>query len=502
MLGNTFHIYTDHKSLKNLLTQTIQTPEQQKWLTKLIGYNFEIHYKPGKENLVADALSRIPEASTGLCATVSSPIFPLFNQLQQFYATHPAGKQLIIQLRESSTMQRNFSYRAGILYFQERIFIPREAAIIPSLLEEYHSSPLGGHSGIKATISRLSAVFYWPGMYADVKNFINSCSICHYNKYSTQPLYGLLQPLPVPQQVWEDISMDFITNLPASSNKTVIWVVVDRLTKYAHFIALPTHFTASYLASMFLSEIHRLHGTPKTIVSDRDRIFISKFWKELFKSLGTTLAFSSSYHPQTDGQTEVLNRCLETYLRCFVSEEPQQWTRFLSLAKFWYNTSHHSAIGMTPFEALYGRAPPSLTSYVAGSSKIAAIDENLAKRSDILQLLKNNLHRAQHRMIQQVNSKRRDKEFAEGDWVYLKLQPYRQVSVHRRSSQKLAKRFYRPFRILHRIGPVAYELELPSTARIHPVFHVSLLKPCIKTPDTQILPLPVTAVVAPSRTKP
>jgi len=157
---------------------------------------------------------------------------------------------------------------------------------------------------------------------------------------------------------------------------------------------------------------------------------------------------------------------------------------------------------MTPFEALYGRAPPSLTSYVAGSSKIAAIDENLAKRSDILQLLKNNLHRAQHRMIQQVNSKRRDKEFAEEDWVYLKLQPYRQVSVHRRSSQKLAKRFYGPFRILHRIGPVAYELELPSTARIHPVFHVSLLKPCIKTPDTQILPLPVTAVVAPSRTKP
>lgn len=308
LLGNTFRIYTDHKSLKTLLTQTIQTPKQQKWLTKLIGYNFEIHYKPGKENLVADALSRVLEASTGLCATVSSLIFPLFNQLQQFYATHPAGKQLITKLCESSTMQRNFSYRAGILYFQERIFIPREAAIIPSLLEEYHSSPLGGHSGIKATISRLSAVFYWPGMYADVKHFINSYSICHYNKYSTQPPYGLLQPLPVPQQVWEDISMDFVTNLHVSSNKTVIWVVVDRLTKYAHFIALPTHFTTSYLASMFLSEIHRLHGTLKTIVSDRDRIFISKFWKELFKSLGTTLAFSSSYHPQTDGQTEVLNR--------------------------------------------------------------------------------------------------------------------------------------------------------------------------------------------------
>lgn len=157
-------------------------------------------------------------------------------------------------------------------------------------------------------------------MHADVKTFINSCFTCHYSKYNTQAPYGLLQPLPIPQKVWEDISMDFITNLPPSFNNTVIWVVVDHLTKYAHFISLPTHFTAASLATVFLSEIHRLHGTPKTIVSDREKVFISKFWKELFKILGTTLASSSAYHPQTDGQIEVLNRCLKTYLRCFVSE--------------------------------------------------------------------------------------------------------------------------------------------------------------------------------------
>lgn len=115
--------------------------------------------------------------------------------------------------------------------------------------------------------------------------------------------------------------MDFITHLPPSNNKTTIWVIVDRLTKFAHFIALPTSFTAASLAPIFISEIYRLHGTPKTIVSDRDRVFVSTFWRSLFKHLGTTLAFSSSYHPQTDGQTEVLNRCLETYLRCFVSDE-------------------------------------------------------------------------------------------------------------------------------------------------------------------------------------
>jgi transposase InsO family protein len=155
--------------------------------------------------------------------------------------------------------------------------------------------------------------------------------------------------------------MDFISNLPLVSNKSTIWVIVDRLTKFAHFIALPNGITAVALASTFLAEINRLHGLPKTIVSDRDKLFISKFWKELFTRLGTSLAFSSSYHPQTDGQTEVLNRCLETYSRCFVSEEPHHWPWFLPLAEFWYNSLFHSAIGMTPFEALYGTLDELLT---------------------------------------------------------------------------------------------------------------------------------------------
>jgi len=168
-------------------------------------------------------------------------------------------------------------------------------------------------------------------MHKDVKQYVQACTTCQYNKYSTQNPYGLLQPLPLPTQVWEDISMDFITHLPIINNKSTIWVIVDRLTKFVHFIAFSNTFTAPTLAPIFISEIYRLQGAPKTIVSDRDKIFVSQFWKALFKHLGTTLAFSSSYHPQTDGQTEVLNRCLETYLRCFVSGEPRSWLRFLPL---------------------------------------------------------------------------------------------------------------------------------------------------------------------------
>lgn len=161
LLGSTFKIYTDHQSFKSLMTQTIQTPEQQKWLTKLVGYNYEIHYKPGKLNVVADALSRIDESpDVGLCYSISSPISPLISELQVFYSTNPAGQQLVSKLEKDTQMQQSFAFRSGLLYFKDRIFIPTEAGLTTSLMHEFHSSPLGGHSGVQATLARLSAVFY------------------------------------------------------------------------------------------------------------------------------------------------------------------------------------------------------------------------------------------------------------------------------------------------------------------------------------------------------
>ncbi|KAL0447826.1 UNVERIFIED_CONTAM: Transposon Ty3-I Gag-Pol polyprotein [Sesamum latifolium] len=214
-------------------------------------------------------------------------------------------------------------------------------------------------------------------MLHDIKEFVSQCSTCQESKYSTQRQQRTLQPLSIPRRVWEDITMDFITHLPPSGGKIVIWVVVDRLSKYAHFVGLPTHFTVVSLAATFSAKIYRLHGIPKSIVSDRDRVFISHFWRELFRLCGTTLKFSSAYHPQTDGQTKVLNRVLKTFLCCFVSEVPTRWFRFLHLMEYWYNSTHHSAIGMPPYQALYGRAPPTITNYIDDATPIVAIDEHL-----------------------------------------------------------------------------------------------------------------------------
>jgi hypothetical protein len=171
--------------------------------------------------------------------------------------------------------------------------------------------------------------------------------------------------------------MDFITGLPKLGNKSVIMVVVDFLSKYAHFCALPHPFTASTVAQIFMDQVFKLHGMPHSIVSDRDPTFTSNFWQDLFKLQGTQLHLSSTYHPQTDGQTEVVNKCLETYLRCFASEKQHQWAQWLPLTEWWYNTTYHTATRMTPFEAVYGQKPPSVLSYLPGTSKVQAIDQTL-----------------------------------------------------------------------------------------------------------------------------
>ncbi|WVY93248.1 hypothetical protein V8G54_032336 [Vigna mungo] len=228
-------------------------------------------------------------------------------------------------------------------------------------------------------------------------------------------------------------------------------------------------FSAYHVATLFFDVVGKLHGMPKSIVSDREPLFLSKCWQELFKASGTQLRMSSSYHPETDGKSEVLNRTLEQYLRAFCKAQPVKWSHFIPWAEWCYNTTIHSATGYTPFEIVYGRSPPSLPGYILGQSQVEVVDHLLSSWDNIISTLRRNLQKAQARMKSMADIHR--------PWVYVKLRPYCQTSLVEKTPQKLAKRYFGPFQILSRIGPVAYRLALPETSKIHPVFHCYVLKP-------------------------
>jgi hypothetical protein len=189
--------------------------------------------------------------------------------------------------------------------------------------------------------------------------------------------------------------MEFITGLPTSEGKYVIFVIVDRLTKYAHFVGISSKSKASQVVDSYVKNIFKLHGFPKVIVSDRDPKFTSNFWKELFHQVGTSLTMSTSYHPQTDGQTEVVNKFLEGYLRNFVNDRQTQWINWLHLAEWWYNSTYHTSTKMSPFEALYGYPPPSIKEYVI-NSKVPDVKDYLATSDEILCTLKAHLEQARN----------------------------------------------------------------------------------------------------------
>ncbi|GJY77990.1 putative reverse transcriptase domain-containing protein [Tanacetum coccineum] len=377
--------------------------QQRRWIELFRYYDCEIHYHPGKANVVADALT-------------------------QKEAMDESGDVRTLIMDEAHKSKYSVDPRANKMYYD------------------------------------LRDRYWWPGMKKDIAMCISKCLTCLKVKAEHQRPSGLLQQPKIPIWKWEGIAMDFVTKLPrTSSGHDTIWVIVDRLTKSAHFLPMREDYKMDRLARLYLNEIVARHGVLISIISDRDSHFKSRFWQSMQEALGTRLDMSTAYHPQTDGQSECTIQTLEDMLRVCVLDFGGSWDVHLLLVEFSYNNSYHSSMRCAPFEALYGRKFRSPIMWAEDRLKVA-----------------------RDRQKSYADRRRKPLEFSVGDYVLLKVSPWKGV-VRFGKKRKLAYRFVGPFELIEKVGPVAYRLDLPEELDdVHDTFYVSNLKKCLVYPTLQV----------------
>jgi hypothetical protein len=408
----------------------------------------EVHYHPGKANVVADTLSRKAHCS---CLSVEAFNETLCWEMRKLnLEIIPQGdlNHLPVEatLKDSIVLaqQRNKGVRIikqkitqgegkykcfrvdpeGVQWFNERIVVPKDHKLRKQIIDKAHLSKFSMHPGSTKMYQDLKQNFWWTRMRREIAKYVSECDICQRVKTSHLKTAGILQPLPIPSWKWEDISMDFIVGLPNTSLRhNSIWVIVDRLTKTAHFLSVHTTYNVKKYAEIYLEQIVHLHGIPKMIISDRGAQFIARFWEQLQHALGTKLIRSSAYHPQTDGQTERVNQILEDMLRACALQYDKNWDKCLSLAEFAYNNSYQTSLKMAPFEELYGcRCRTTLSWSQTGERKIFGPDL-VIEAEDKVKIIQNNLKAAQSRQKSYADIRIRPLQFQIGDFVYLRVSP-------------------------------------------------------------------------------
>ncbi len=469
-------IYTDHQSLTTLMTQRKLNGRQSRWIEEIWCYEHSIKWTPGETNL-ADPFSRRPDHKDEPLLndiTTDISVHEHFDTIRDGYRTDPFYSD------PSHKRLGPLTLKDGLWYYKHRLCIPDDADLRHSFLHDAHDAPFSGHQGKHTTMDVLARHVWWPRMAADVDSYVRACHSCQLNKPSSLVPAGLLQPLPIPTTCWDSVSVDFMTGLPRTSKgHDAICVFVDRLSKYVHIIPTKMSNSAIQFATVFKDNIFRLHGIPKTLVSDRVPRFTSDFWRELFRQLGSLLNLSTAYHPQTDGQTENANRHISAYIRHYISPYQTDWDTHLTCAEFALNNHRSSTTRFTPFYMVYGRhpnTPITLTNKVVAvrdDSTPLSVDAFIRNWHMDLQTAKASMETAQQRQQRYANLHRRDIHFEPGDYVYIDAHD---INI-RTKAKKFKQRWIGPHKVTHRTGAVTYRIQLPpNLKRIHPIFHVSKLK--------------------------
>ncbi|GJX53270.1 putative reverse transcriptase domain-containing protein [Tanacetum coccineum] len=485
---------------------------QRRWLELLSDYDCDIRYHPGKANVVADALSRKErEPPLRVRALVMTISLDLPKQIlnAQTEARKPeniknedVGGMLIENAKfPEAIREQKLEPRAdGTLCLNGRSWLPCYGNLRTVIMHESHKSKYSIHPGSDKMYQDMKKLYWWPNMKADIATYVSKCLTCAKVKAEHQRPSGLLVQPKIPEWKWDNITMDFVTKLPKVRRKATqerqsiwvivdrltksaiftptIWVIVDRLTKSAIFTPMRETDPLDKLARLYLKEVVTRHGIPVSIICDRDPRFASNFWRSLQNALGTNLDMSTAYHPQTDGQSERTIQTLEDMLRACAIDFGKGWVNHLPLVEFSYNNSYHASIKAAPFEALYGRKCRSPICWTeVGEAQILG-PELIQETTEKIIQIKQRMQAARDRQKSYADLKRKPMEFQVGDKVMLKVSPWKGV-VRFGKRGKLNPRYVGPFKVIERVGEVAYKLELlEELSRVHNTFHVSNLKKC------------------------
>lgn len=489
LAGQHFKVYTDHMPLQYLRAKSKIPRRQIDYLDWLAQFDFTTHYKPGSLNTGADALSRRPDLMELKHITVLTGNGEFEELVRQGYrrdsyfarllALNPQGGRLATPGHDN-----RFQVENGLIYEvkrgHKRLCIPRGVAR-QRIMQEAHDVPLASHFGPRKTAAAVKEKFWWPTIAKDVKQYVASCVVCQRDKTENRRPAGLLQPLERPVGRWKDLSMDFVSLPVDRDGYDAVLVVVDRGTKRVVYIPTHTTATAKETAELFLKHVFREHGAPESIVTDRDARFMSQFWREFFRMMGTKLKPSTAYHPQTDGQTERANRTLIEQLRHYVGHNQDDWSKYLPHLEFAVNSAVNDSIGMSPFVCDKGRQPVTPLVLANGheaaqATKVESTAELIGRLQGIYEEAMAALEEAQGVQREQADRRRRPDEFEEGEWVLLSAANIETPINREVGTKKLSPRYLGPFRIAEKRSSVVYKLELPATWKMHPVFHISKLR--------------------------